>query len=344
MISSETSHRIGVLGAGSWGTALAHLLADRDHEVTLWAREESIAKGINQKARNPAYVKEFDLSPNLRATHSLREAVADKEILVGVIPSHAVREVLGAAAREIRGAPIFVSASKGIENQSLLPMNEVLKQILPTSMHTSLCFLSGPSFAEEVLRKMPTAVTIASANVQAAETAQQAFAHDYFRTYTSNDVVGVELGGALKNVIAIATGMCDGLGYGLNSRAALITRGLSEIAALGQKLGANPLTFLGLAGMGDLILTCTGNLSRNRHVGLELGRGKKLRDILSGMSMVAEGVRTAKSVHDLAQREGIEMVICRKVYEILYEDAEPKQVVSEIMTRSLKSEFHWLKP
>jgi glycerol-3-phosphate dehydrogenase (NAD(P)+) len=334
------SARVAVVGAGSWGTALANLLARKGAPVILWSHEADVAEGIEREHRNPRYLAEVELDPRLRATADMAEAVEGAEVVVSVSPSHVVRAVMSQAARSLRADALVVSASKGIETDTLETMDGVLEDVLPREAALGATYLSGPSFALEVGLGQPTAVTIASRSARAAERAQELFQTDYFRVYTSSDVAGVELGGALKNVIAIAAGVVEGLGFGNNTRAALITRGLAEITRLGVDLGANPLTFAGLAGMGDLILTCTGALSRNRSVGLELGAGRSLQDILGGMTQVAEGVRTARSAHDLALRRGIEMPIVHAVHAVLFEELAPRAAVERLMLREPKAE-HW---
>jgi glycerol-3-phosphate dehydrogenase (NAD(P)+) len=334
------SARVAVVGAGSWGTALANLLARKGVPVIVWSHEADVAEGIEREHRNPRYLAEVELDPRLRATADMAEAVDGAEVVVSVSPSHVVRAVMSQAARSMRADALVVSASKGIETDTLETMDGVLEDVLPREAALGATYLSGPSFALEVGLGQPTAVTIASRSARAAERAQELFQTEYFRVYTSSDVAGVELGGALKNVIAIAAGVVEGLGFGNNTRAALITRGLAEITRLGVDLGANPLTFAGLAGMGDLILTCTGALSRNRSVGLELGAGRSLQEILGGMTQVAEGVRTAKSAHDLALRRGIEMPIVHAVHAVLFEDLPPGAAVERLMLREPKAE-HW---
>jgi glycerol-3-phosphate dehydrogenase (NAD(P)+) len=276
--------------------------------------------------------------PNLEATNDLEQALRGAAVVVAVTPSHTMRAVMTRAAPHLPADAPIVSATKGIENDTLMTMSEVLEEVVPAA-RGRLAFLSGPSFAKEVARGVPTAVTVASRDAELARRVQALFSTPTFRVYTSDDVVGVELGGALKNVIAIAAGIVDGLEYGDNTRAALITRGLHEMARLAMKRGANPLTLAALAGMGDLVLTCTGELSRNRSVGVALGRGRKLEEILGEMKAVAEGVKTAKSVHDLATREGVEMPICEQVYRILYENRDPREAVAELMGRPPRGEL-----
>ncbi|WP_298038069.1 NAD(P)H-dependent glycerol-3-phosphate dehydrogenase [uncultured Desulfuromonas sp.] len=329
---------IGVIGAGSWGTTLADLLARKGYPVSLWAFEPELAEGMERSRENDLYLPGFVLAENLSVTSDLAGAVSGKEMLVLVSPSQVMRRVMEGAASHIGPDTLIVSASKGIENDTLLPMSDVLEAVLPEGLSGQLAFLSGPSFAREVAAGMPTAVVAASSDAGVARRVQEAFNTDCFRVYTGDDVVGVELGGALKNVVALAAGVCDGLGFGYNSRAALITRGLAEMTRLGVAMGARPETFAGLAGMGDLVLTCTGDLSRNRTVGMELGRGRKLDDILAGMQMVAEGVKTTLSAYQLARKLGVEVPITEQMYSILYEDKDPRQAVSDLMLRRLKSE------
>jgi len=332
------NERVAVIGSGSWGTALADLLASSGVSTVVWSYEADVAESIDREHRNHRYLSEIELDPRLRATADLESAVRDASVVVSVSPSHVVRGVMGSAARSLDPQALVVSASKGIENESLKTMDEVLADVLPDGIAERAVFLSGPSFALEVAQRQPTAVTVASRDEAAAERAQALFQTPEFRVYTSGDVAGVELGGALKNVIAIAAGVADGLGYGHNTLAALITRGLAEITRLGVALGANPLTFAGLAGMGDLILTCTGALSRNRSVGVELGRGRSLDEVLGEMTMVAEGVRTTRSAHDLARRERIEMPIVSQIHHVLFEGLAPRVAVENLMGREPKAE------
>src|SRR5438034_4200211 len=307
---------IAVIGAGSWGTALAKVLADKGNAVTLWGRSPEHVAEIQETRVNAKYLPLAKLPEALTVTADLEAAVRDKAYVVNVVPSHTVRDVFLRAAKAMSPEAIVVSASKGIENESLATMDEVLKEILPGKIGARLAFLSGPSFAKEVGNGLPTAVVMASRDRRVAEEAATLFQGDRFRVYTSDDVPGVELGGALKNVMAIAAGVADGLGLGHNSRAALITRGLAEITRLAVRKAANPLTLAGLAGMGDLVLTCTGDQSRNRTVGIGLGRGQTLAQVLAGMSQVAEGVKTTKSAHDLAARLGVEMPITDAMYRV----------------------------
>lgn len=331
--------RVAVIGAGSWGTALANLLARKGVPTILWSYEPDVAEEIRRNHRNPTYLVEADLDRRLRATSSLQEAVEGADVVLSVSPSHTVRQVMGQVAANLSPDALIVSASKGIEESSLATMDRVLEDVLPPGAGERMAFLSGPSFASEVARGFPTAVTMASRNPAAAEEARALFQTDYFRVYTSDDVPGVELGGAIKNVIAIASGVVAGLGYGHNTMAALITRGLAEMSRLGVALGANPRTFAGLAGMGDLILTCTGGLSRNRAVGVGLGQGRPLDDILQDSKMIAEGVRTTRSTRDLARRTGVEMPIVEEVYAMLFEGRGAQDAVESLMLREPRAEL-----
>jgi glycerol-3-phosphate dehydrogenase (NAD(P)+) len=329
-----------VIGAGSWGTALAGLLAGKGFPVQLWVHDHAKAAAMEEARENGVYLPGIPFPASLHATGSLEGALEGAELVLEVVPSHAVREVMGRAAPMLKPGVPIVTASKGIENDTLLTMTEVLEDVLPALLHPYICVLSGPSFAREVGLGLPTAVSVASRWERIAVQVQAAFLTPTFRAYTSLDVMGVELGGALKNVIAIAAGIAEGLGLGHNSRAALITRGLGEISRVAVKKGANPLTLSGLAGMGDLVLTCTGQLSRNRSVGLELGKGRPLAEILGEMKMVAEGVKNARSTHDLGQKLGVEMPICETVYRVLYEGLAPKAAVASLLGREAKAEFH----
>ena len=332
--------KISVVGAGSWGTALAKLLAHKGFAVTLWAYEADLVQRMQATRCNDLYLPGITLPPNLEITADLVAAVQDRDVVVLVPPSQVMRQVALQAAPHIKAGTLIVSASKGIENDTLLPMSDLLLEALPPALHARLTFLSGPSFAREVASGMPTAVVAAAHQPEAACAAQQIFSNEVFRVYTTDDVIGVELGGAVKNVIALAAGVVDGLGFGYNTRAALITRGLAEITRLGLAMGARSETFAGLAGMGDLVLTCTGDLSRNRSVGIELGKGRKIAAILDGMNAVAEGVRTTLSTWQLAKRLQVPMPITEQVYQILYEDKDPGRAVNELMLRELKDERH----
>jgi glycerol-3-phosphate dehydrogenase (NAD(P)+) len=329
--------RIGVLGAGSWGTTLGNLLAKKGHDVAIWSYETDVATDINDNHQNSRYLKGIALSHGLHATSSVADAVHNADVIVSVTPAQHVRRVMAEAGSVIEEDALVVSASKGIEMATLETMAEVMVDTV-ASARSRTAFLSGPSFALEVAREQPTAVAMASHTEAAAVRAQELFQAPYFRVYTNSDVMGVELGGSLKNVIAIAAGMASGLGLGHNALAALITRGLAEIARLGVARGANPLTFSGLAGMGDLILTCTGELSRNRSVGVALGQGRSLADILGDMYMVAEGVDTTRAAHALALKAGIEMPIVAQVHAVLFESRSAKDALEQLMLRGPKPE------
>ena len=330
--------KIGVIGAGAWGTALANLLAEKGFQVDLWAIETEVCADIVKSRENRLFLPGIRLSENLRPSNDLDKVAAGKEILLLVMPSHVFRSVAINLVRYPSEKTIIISASKGIENKTHLTMTGILEELLPQRLHDQLAVVSGPSFAEEVAKKIPTAITAAAHRTDVAEQIQAAFATPYLRIYTSHDVIGAQLCGAVKNVMAIAAGISDGLGLGLNTRAALITRGITEIQRLGIRLGADPKTFMGLAGIGDLVLTCTGTLSRNWTVGNRLGQGMKLDSIISQTRAVAEGVRTTKSVYNMSQKLGIEMPISEHVYRILYEDLDPREALHALMIRDLKRE------
>lgn len=325
--------KVSVLGAGSWGTALAKALAERDHRVALWARSGEMAASIRTQRENSTYLAGIQLPESVEPTHDLQAALSGATSVYFVVPSHGLREVLVQALPYLPPSGALISATKGIENASLLLMTQLMEEVLPASMRKRVCALGGPSFARETALNMPTAVSVACADAELAQSVQLELAGDRLRVYTTDDVIGVEVGGALKNVMAIAVGAADGLGYGTNARAALITRGLAEMSRLAIHLGAHPMTLAGLSGLGDLVLTCTGDLSRNRRVGMEMGRGRKLTDVLGEMRMVAEGVRTAKSAHALAVRERIDMPITREVHAALYEGKDPLAAVESLLSR-----------
>jgi glycerol-3-phosphate dehydrogenase (NAD(P)+) len=334
----ENLKNIGVIGAGSWGTTLADLLAKKGHRVMLWGYEPELVAEMQASRVNGIYLPGIDLSPGLAFTNSLAEAVQGKELLLFVTPSQVTSRVLTEAIPHLAEGALIVSASKGVEATTLRLVSQIHEELLPAAAYQRFAVLSGPSFAREVALEIPTAVVAASASEAVARQVQAAFTCGFFRVYTNSDVIGVELGGAIKNVIAIAAGISDGLGFGCNTRAALITRGLAEIARLGLALGAKADTFAGLAGMGDLVLTCTGDLSRNRTVGIRLGQGERLADILGEMRMVAEGVKTTESTYLLARRLGVEMPITEQVYRVLYENRPARSVVMDLMGRGPKAE------
>ncbi len=331
--------RIGVVGGGSWGTALARLLALKGLCMDWWIFEEEVCRQISEQHENKVFLPSVILPDHLKPSNDLSAVVRDKDLLLIVVPSHVMRTITQQIKPHLAPNTLVVSASKGIENQTQLTMSGVIKETLPQLTDTNLAVLSGPTFASEVARNVPTVVTVAAKDLSSAQRVQRAFATPYFRVYTHDDIIGVELGGAVNNVIAIAAGMVDGIGLGLNTRAALITRGLAEIMRLGQAMGAKPRTFSGSAGLGDLVLTCTGDLSRNHTIGKKIGQGMRLDEILKEMRMVAEGVKTAKSVYNLSRRLGVEMPISHAVYHILYENLSPKEAVGLLMTRDLKNEW-----
>ncbi len=326
---------IAVIGAGSWGTTLAALLAEKDYDVALWGFEREVVEEIKRTGINSTYLPDTILPHNLAATDSLEYSLKGARYVINVVPAQFTRSVFAQAKGYMGKDCIVVSASKGIEQKSLLTVSAILKELT----FCKLAVLSGPSFAKEVSKKLPTAVTLASEDINAALVLQEIFNTNYFRVYTHNDVLGAELGGALKNVIAIASGTADGLGLGLNARAALITRGLAEIRRLGSAMGAKEETFSGLSGLGDLVLTCTGHLSRNYTVGIKLANGLNLTDILSQTKTVAEGVTTAGSAYELSIKFNVEMPIVEQVYRVIYENKKPADAVSDLMNRALKSEF-----
>ena len=332
------SKRIAVIGAGSWGTALAIVAARNHHKVKLWAREAEVADRINRARRNPFYLSEFELPDDIQATTSLEDAIDGAHFALLVVPSHAMREIVGRLRPRLRSELVLVSAAKGVENSTLMRMEEVVADVLRESFIPNYVALSGPSFAIEVAKGDPTAIVAASSDPESSELIQHSMSSSLFRIYTNTDVVGVEFGGAVKNVVAIASGIVRGLGFGTNAVAAVITRGLAEMTRLALAQGARVETMAGLAGLGDLVLTCTGELSRNRHVGVQLGRGRKLADILSEMREVAEGVKSTKSIYELGQRLGIEMPITANIHALLYEDKPALDAANELMGRPLKRE------
>lgn len=336
--------RIAILGAGSWGTALSVILsrARKPHEISLWVRNPSLAKTLQAQRENSAYLAGVPLPATIRVTHELPASLAAAQVVIGAIPSAHAREIYAQAVPCVTPEMIFVSATKGLEPATHLRMSLVLGQVLAKAGTVGpsqrIAVLSGPSFAAEAARGEPTAVVLAAQDATVASLLQEELSGPSFRLYTNDDVLGVELAGAMKNVMAIAAGACQGLGLGSNPLAALITRGLAEMSRLAVALGARAETLSGLAGLGDLVLTCTGALSRNRHVGIELGKGRKLSDILAGMRMVAEGVDTAAPLLALAQEHGIEMPITEQVDAILHRGKSPKDAIREIMDRPLKRE------
>jgi glycerol-3-phosphate dehydrogenase (NAD(P)+) len=329
---------VGVIGGGAFGTCLAILCA-RQGEVTLWSRNPEIVEGINRDHRNPNHLSDANIPQSVSATDDLAEAVSNKELVICAVPSTALRDIMGKAGPYLMDGAIIVSAVKGIEYETGMTMHQVIEDVLPEVHHPRIVCLSGPSFAAEIAHHKPTVVTLACKEEAYAISVQSTLSCPWFRCYTLSDVIGVELGDALKNVVAIAVGMGDGENQGHNARAAIMTRGLAEIMRLGVKLGADPTTFLGLSGMGDLVLTCTGDLSRNRRVGIALGQGRKLEEILAEMGEVAEGVETTRAVCRLAERLGVEMPMANLVREILDGECTPLEAAKRLMTRQLGNEF-----
>lgn len=330
---------VAVIGAGAWGTALAWSVAENGAPVTIWALEPEVVDSINSAHENRNFLPGLILPDNLRATNDIGEAVKGCRAVIFAAPSQFMRATLEKLKNVIPFDAVLVSATKGIENDTLALPAQMIADTMPEEISARACFLSGPTFARELIKKNPTAGIVASNDPSAAKLAQEALLAPWFRLYVSGDVIGAELGGALKNVIAIAAGISDGLGLGHNSRVALITRGILEMTRLGVAMGAEERTFSGLSGIGDLVLTCSGDLSRNRAVGVRIGKGESLKEILDSMTAVAEGVATSLSVYNLAKREGVDMPISNEVYKTLYEGKDPKQAVTDLMSRELKPEF-----
>jgi len=331
--------KVTVLGAGSWGTALAMVLADNNNDCLLWSHREDQAKEINDNHTNNKYLPDISLPSNLKATSDFEKAIHHASMIVIAVPTKAIREVCHDMKPFLMEKKLFVHVSKGIEPDSLKRISEMLEEELPAEFVDAIVVLSGPSHAEEVVLQHPTTVTVASEKMEAAEKLQGLFMNNYFRVYTNDDVVGVEIGGALKNVIALAAGIVDGLGYGDNAKAALITRGLAEITRLGISLGAEASTFSGLTGMGDLIATCTSVHSRNWRAGNMLGKGANLQTVLDEMGMVVEGVRTTKAAYQLAKKQQVDMPITEALHSVLFEGIHPKEAVDILMHRTKKHEL-----
>jgi len=331
--------KIAVLGAGSWGVATSALLYSNGHQVTLWEFDHQEMTKLSQEREHKQKLPGIIIPKEIESTGDLTCATLEAEMLVLALPSHTVRGVARKVAEVNLADPVIVNLAKGIENDTLCRMSEILKEELPSNLHDRIVTLSGPSHAEEVSRKIPTTVVVAGFQEKIAKKIQRTFMNPYFRVYTNSDIIGVELGGSLKNVIAIASGICDGMGLGDNSRGALITRGLAEIIRLGEKLGAKRETFAGLSGLGDLVTTCISKYSRNRFVGEQIGKGKTLDQVLKEMTMVAEGVKTTKSAYQLSMKHKVEMPITEQIYTVLFEDKQPQQAMAELMTRDPKSEI-----
>lgn len=330
--------KITVIGAGGWGIALAKLLGEKDAQVTLWCHGADTYRELVEKRESATYLPGIFLPASVKVTQSLHKAAAEACLVICAVPSHAMREVMEGVVANLSCETIVLCGTKGLEEESLKTMGEVLAEIAGDAAKSRHAFISGPSFAFEVARGLPTAVTVAAYVDLVASEIQEALSTNNFRIYTSKDVIGVQMGGVIKNVIALAAGISDGLGLGQNARAALITRGLAEMTRLAVRMGADPMTLAGLPGLGDLILTCAGDLSRNRKVGLQIAQGQALKEIMAGTRMVAEGVRNTRSVHSLAARLGVEMPIVEQMYQVLYGGKKPFAAVRDLMQRSLKAE------
>jgi glycerol-3-phosphate dehydrogenase (NAD(P)+) len=333
------SQAIGIVGAGGWGTALAKVLAEKGCSISLWCHSEASYRELTEHRENRSYLPGVDLPSNIEVTQSLESAAGDKSVVLCAVPSHAVREVFGKIACRVGPRTILICGTKGIEEHSLLTMGELLGEIFGPERRNRHAFLSGPTFAGEVARALPAAATVAAIDPSVARAAQEILSTPHLRVYTSTDVVGVQMGGVVKNVIAIAAGVSDGLGLGQNARAALITRGLAEMTRLAVRMGADPMTLAGLPGLGDLVLTCTGDLSRNRRVGLEIAAGMSLQKIVQSTRAVAEGVRNTRSLYALSERLEVDMPIVEQMDQVLYAGKRPADAVRELMQRSLKPEL-----
>jgi glycerol-3-phosphate dehydrogenase (NAD(P)+) len=329
---------LAIIGGGSWGTALAIVLAPRFERVRLWVYESDLCRRLTDTRENDVYLPGAPIPQNVQPTSDLSEALDGAQIVLSVMPSHLVRRVYGQMLEHLHSSMLFVSATKGLENETLLRVSEVIRDVLRPRFDPRVAVISGPTFAREVARGEPTALVVASEDNVLNETVQAAFSGRSFRLYTSSDPVGVEVGGSIKNVVAIGSGVLHGLGLGHNVTAALITRGLAEMTRLAVAMGGKPLTLAGLAGLGDLVLTCTGELSRNRTVGVELARGRKLDDIVQSMKMVAEGIKTTNAAVDLARRSNVEMPISEQMFQMLHFGVSPRDALQRLMERSLKGE------
>lgn len=327
--------RIGVIGAGSWGTAISIHLAKKGYEVEVWDRNQDLINEINTKHTNEHYLKNVEIPSNVKGVSDVKECIDGKEIIVFAVPSHALRPVCENVKEYIKKDQVLVSLVKGLENKTFERMSEIIKEECPNN---DVVVLSGPTHAEEVASSIPTTIVAASENIEAAEFIQDVFMDNNFRVYTNHDVVGVEIGAAVKNIVALAAGISDGLGYGDNTKAALMTRGIAEITRLGIKLGADPMTFAGLAGIGDLIVTCTSMHSRNRRCGILLGKGVDLETAKQQIGMVVEGVSATEAVYNLANKVGVEMPIVNALYDVLFKGRDARDAVNELMTRDKKSE------
>lgn len=329
---------ISVVGGGSWGTAISNILGIKGYKINLWVYEREVYNAINDRHENTLYLPGNRLSKNITPFLNIKDAVSNQKIIILVVPSHVVRHIINEVKPFLEEGTILVSASKGIENDTLLTMSQVIKSVISQSHHAHIAVLSGPTFAKELIKKKPSAATVASNSDKINSILHSIFSTDYLKIFINNDILGVELGGALKNVLAIASGISDSLGLGYNARAALITRGLAEMIRLGEAMGANPKTFSGLSGVGDLVLTCTGDLSRNRTLGKRLAKGEKIEDILNDMKMIAEGVKTVKSAYQLSQKYNVKLAIISEVYNIIYNNKKIKDAFIDLMKRETNYE------
>ncbi|MGA3244738.1 MAG: NAD(P)H-dependent glycerol-3-phosphate dehydrogenase [Bacteroidota bacterium] len=330
--------KVSVLGAGSWGTTLALVLLGNGHDVTLWCYTQDQVDLMREKRENPEFLSGVPLPPNLKFSSDIEASSEKRDMIVMAVPSQYLRSVIQKIAHLDLERTVICNVAKGIENSTLMTMSEVLIDVLKHERKENLAILSGPSHAEEVSRQIPTAIVAASFKEKTSKIVQDAFTTNYFRVYVNDDIRGVELGGSLKNVIAVAAGISDGAGFGDNTKAAIMTRGIYEITRLGVKLGAQPRTFAGLSGMGDLIVTCMSHHSRNRYLGEQIGKGRKLKEVLDEMTMVAEGVATARSVRDLEKKYDIDLPIMTEVHQVLFEDKDPQLATIDLMTRHSKGE------
>lgn len=333
---------IAVIGLGSWGTALATVLAHNGNQVKIWGRDRDQCQDINDKHQNNRYLPNVNLPTNIYATTNIEEAIEETNAILYVVPSHAMREVVNSTLPYLRKNHLLIHATKGLEVGSLKRMSEVIRELIPTELADRVATLSGPSHAEEVAIQLPTTIVASSENMEIAEMVQDMFINSSFRVYTNPDLIGVEIGGALKNIISLGAGLSDGLGFGDNAKAALLTRGIAEIARLGVKLGAQPLTFTGLTGIGDLIVTGTSRHSRNWRAGKMLGEGKPVSQVQKDMGMVVEGIKTTKAAYELSQKIGVTMPITSELYKVLFSDKDPRQAVSDLMGRDRTHEVEEL--
>lgn len=336
-----TQNSIAIIGAGSWGTALAIHLAERFEQVSLWVYENDLCEIIKKERENKWYLPGFRLPENIAPGNSLESVINEQPVVVMVVPTHALREIASKLKPFVKADTLIINASKGIENDSLVTCHKIIEDCIKAPL--KLATISGPTFAKEVAAQIPSAILAASKSLKTAKSVQEIFSSKNLMVFTSEDIIGVEIGGALKNVIAIATGICDGLGLGSNTRAALITRGLVEIARIGTELGAKPETFYGLSGLGDLVLTCNGDLSRNRKLGIQLGQGKSLTEITNNMRMIAEGVSTVKSSHKLIRKLNIQASILEETFKVLHENKPPENALEDLMKVEISNEFSGVK-